>query len=826
MIVRRWAEAEQRRAGYDRPFAVVALGGTGRGEVTPCSDLDYALLFDDELEGNDFLMELQRQTVHSQEFCEQHGFGFEPLAFAIDDVPQLEGKQLNSFLDLAPVHDPSGLTARFRERIRTTFDPFSHFLQVRSFWQKLWEPAESERLDRFDIKNEGLRVFLAGIWTLAMDHFSHCHEIYAALEDPRDLEAYDFLLRIRCWLHMRRPRTEPCKPGANGNHVEDVMHFDDFITFGEMLGEGAPEGDRFEFGNGVRSRLLSARRRLMAFSRGIIERELRRGRPIGLRQPIVLGRGGLVYTPGFLPRTNEERSSAALSLLLAAQRYDVPVDPSELYATFRGAGDWLVRVPELAALFHETRGSLAGTFEFLAQVDGAVERLFPGYGTFESSLDARVMREKCFLRGALERRKLRALERFIADEAEQSARAVSGMAARESGEAGDAVGAIRLLDADHLAAVKLALKTKRLPLTEEDYQMRLDARRPRHERHSSGLSGIPVEEYYQRFAEEAGFSRETVEAAQFIVCNRHALANWTASGFNNTEQVRRFVEHCRNEQRLCALYVFTCADRSEWGSERVEPARWFLMRELYLKALAVFRPELSPADPLRGSGYAEQELAVLRDFGHDFLSGSYRKHALRFGTHVLQLAEGGTDADPKAAVVRDGSSTMVGVAARDWRGLAACICGALWRQGIDLHQAHLFSARNYGLALDFFHVSSPEQPVGAPQLRAVEEAIREHRYLAPEDEASLPPIAGDLTLEETHAGHFRLRLETASAVSGLVYALTYKVFHHLGGSIHGLSAYASRGHAFISVYHDLPHGQTLESAREIVRGFPEAGAAV
>src|SRR3954453_15571859 len=90
MIVRRWAEAEQRRAGYERPFAVVALGGTGRGEVTPYSDLDYTLLFDDELEGNDFLLELQRQTVHSNEFRDRHGFSFEPLAFALDDVPQLE----------------------------------------------------------------------------------------------------------------------------------------------------------------------------------------------------------------------------------------------------------------------------------------------------------------------------------------------------------------------------------------------------------------------------------------------------------------------------------------------------------------------------------------------------------------------------------------------------------------------------------------------------------------------------------------------------------------------------------------------------------------
>ena len=33
--VRAWAAAQQQAFGYDKPFAVVALGGTGRAEMTP-----------------------------------------------------------------------------------------------------------------------------------------------------------------------------------------------------------------------------------------------------------------------------------------------------------------------------------------------------------------------------------------------------------------------------------------------------------------------------------------------------------------------------------------------------------------------------------------------------------------------------------------------------------------------------------------------------------------------------------------------------------------------------------------------------------------------
>ncbi|MCB1087805.1 MAG: hypothetical protein KDM63_12220, partial [Verrucomicrobiae bacterium] len=45
-----WAAEQQAALGFDRPFAVVALGGTGRQEVTPCSDLDIAFLFEGRID--------------------------------------------------------------------------------------------------------------------------------------------------------------------------------------------------------------------------------------------------------------------------------------------------------------------------------------------------------------------------------------------------------------------------------------------------------------------------------------------------------------------------------------------------------------------------------------------------------------------------------------------------------------------------------------------------------------------------------------------------------------------------------------------------------
>jgi len=814
-LVADWAAEQKSFFGYDKPFAVVALGGTGRAEMAPCSDNDFAFLFDDALEGNPFLLELQRQVLHTDTFKNRCGFTCLALPFSLDDVPNLSGKQLNSFLDLRAVYDPGGLTELFRERIRSTFDPFEHFLHVRGFWKDQWEKAagESERLDRFDIKNDGLRLFLAGIWTLAGRHFLHSHDVYQTLDDPRDLAAYEFLMRIRAFVHLRHAGMQQSAGG--GNHPEDVLGFEDFNSFGELLGPEADERARFEFASGVRAGLLSARRRVARFAKGVIERELKDGRVVSPGNPLVLGVGGLFHLPSKERRMPEEQSRAALSLLLAAQRYGVPIDPSELQGTFRNAGDWLVPVPELSALFYEQRGSLADSFAFLSQLDGAEDRLFPGYAKFEASLDARVLAERKSFRGALERRKLQALDRYIHDGREKLAQAVSTTQLTDPAQGVLAAVEAAALDADHLAAVKLALKTKRLPLTDEDISARADESRPLHHRYSSGVSEIPLAEYYAQFGTACDFSPETLRLVEFLVANRRAFKERSEAGLSDARQIDELAGLCQEEHRLRALFVFTCADRFEWESEQVDPSRWFNTRELYAKTLLRFRPASDQTRILSSAGFPPDQLNILRDFGEDFFGGVYRPYAVRFGAHLVRLAEEPDMFSPKAGILRDGTSTIIGIAARDYRGLAATMSGALWHQKIDLRQAHLFSATNHRLALDFFHLAPQKRALPPEIIRFLEDAIQRQLFIADSDEAALPRIAGSASLREWRHGLHCLRFETSEDISGLVYVLTYKIFRHLRGDIFGLRAHSVPGRAYVSVYHRLPPDLSIEEAHAI-----------
>ena len=819
-LVRHWAAGVQQRCGYAMPFAVAAVGGTGRGEVTPRSDLDFVFLFDDALEDNRFLGELQRQVLHTDTFFDAHGFRFEPLPFNLDDVSDLAGTQLTSFLDLRPVHDPDGLVERFVERIRATYDPFEHFLYLRAAWLGRWEKAagEAERLDAFDIKHDALRVFLAGIWMMAGRQFRHSCAVYAELEDPRDLAAYYLLLRVRCFVQAHRPPAD--RAAAAGEHLEDRLAFDDFASFGEWLGPDASEAARFEFANQVRERLLSARRRVARFARSVLARELTPGRPVGPDSPLLYRLGGLVHPTSHRGATSVARSRAALSLLLAAQHYEVPIDPAELEATFRDSGDWLTPVPELSALFYEQRGSLAKSVEFLAQFDGALERLFPGFARFETSMDARVMREQQSLRGVIVRKKLDTLEALVRSGREALRRAIAARDRADPGDALDPRVEAALLGPDELAAVKLALTTKRLPLTADDVRRRQDATLPLHERLASGFSEIPLASYYEPYRERCEFSDDTLRMVRFLVANRRAFKERAEVGLNDALQVEQFAALCGDEAAARSLFVFTCVDRADWETREQEPGRWFSIDELYTKTLRRCRPGADPRRHLRNAGFAPAELAILEDLGPDFFDGVYRPYAVTFGAHLVRLAEAPETAAPKAILVRNGASRIVGVAARDFRGLAACISGELWQRGVNLQQAHLFSAMHHGLALDFFHLPPSWQPVGQDLLRGVEAAIRERRHIDDGAAAGLPSLhAGTTSLQERRPGLYLLRHETAVDTGGLVYALCYHVFRHLRAEIFALDARATRHGAFVSVYLGLPPGMDLETARDTVRRY-------
>ena len=172
------------------------------------------------------------------------------------------------------------------------------------------------------------------------------------------------------------------------------------------------------------------------------------------------------------------------------------------------------------------------------------------------------------------------------------------------------------------------------------------------------------------------FSRDT--STRRIFGNEPArVQERSEAGISDARQIDDWQRLCQDEQRLRALFVFTCADRAEWESEQTDPARWFNTRELYAKTLLRFRPAADPTRVLATAGYSPEQLNILQDFGEDFFGGVYRPYAVRFGAHLVRLVEEPDDSNPKASILRDGASMILGIAARDYRGLAPRLAAPL-----------------------------------------------------------------------------------------------------------------------------------------------------
>jgi hypothetical protein len=496
----------------------------------------------------------------------------------------------------------------------------------------------------------------------------------------------------------------------------------------------------------------------------------------------------------------------------------------------------------LSDIFYDKEGHLSTSFEFLANMDGVMDRLFPGYGCFESSLDERVLIEKTEQRGVWVREKLKALEGFLAAGAALAAEGRTAWDAREAHLSEIVAIESEKLDGEYLAAVRLAIVCKRLPVTADDVVSAGNIKLKLHRRFASGFSRIPLDRYFAPFVGEGGFRVKAVRVAEFLIAHRRAFKERAEAGANDQNLVTEFVKRCGDEATLNALFVFTCADRlmglsqesfdrgeddagldrekRVWREGQWDGSLWFHTRELYVKALENFRPEILP-DPsrvLRAAGYGKPEEVILRDFGPALFGGLYLKYSRRFGFHLVALAAGEVK-EPKVVVVRDGGLTLLVVAGLDFPGLAACISGAIWKRGIKLRRAHLFCASTHGLAFDFFHLDTGGGTLPDDLEVGVVAAICEQLHTSSEDEAALPPLKGKIALTMTSPGRCCLRYETDADGAGLIYALACKINRRLGGSIHSLVGYSRESAVFVVITHSLPKGMALEDAMAIVENW-------
>lgn len=310
----------------------------------------------------------------------------------------------------------------------------------------------------------------------------------------------------------------------------------------------------------------------------------------------------------------------------------------------------------------------------------------------------------------------------------------------------------------------------------------------------------------RRFCREHGLSKEETELVVFLV-EHHLLMSQVAQkqDLSDPDVIRTFVEVVRDERHLTALYLLTVADIRGTSPKVWNTWKSKLLEDLYRMSLRVLGGEAPSADrELRNR--QQEALATLRLFGlprdvHEPLwknldVGYFLRHdASEIAWQTRVLAEHVNSEKPvvRCRLGPVGEGLQVVIYLRDRPDLFARLCSYFDRKNFSILQAKVQTTR-HGYALDTFVVSEPTFADNYRELIA----LIEHdlsRWLLNIDDLPNPakprlsrmsrtfPITPTVHLQPDERGQYHLLSISASDRTGLLYSVAsvlarYKVNLH------------------------------------------------
>ncbi|MDR1967091.1 MAG: [protein-PII] uridylyltransferase [Burkholderiaceae bacterium] len=304
----------------------------------------------------------------------------------------------------------------------------------------------------------------------------------------------------------------------------------------------------------------------------------------------------------------------------------------------------------------------------------------------------------------------------------------------------------------------------------------------------------------RRFCRDHGIAPQDAQLIEFLVREHLSMSAFAQQeDLGDPEVIQRFAARVGNERNLTALYLLTVADIRGTSPKVWNAWKGKLLQDLYtltVRALGGRAPDANAVIESR-KRQALAQLALLPHASHealwDTLQVSYfmRHDAGDIAWHTQQLA--GSVHGAEAAVVRArlspvGEGLQVLVYAKDRADLFARICGYFDRAGFSILDAKIHTTRD-GYALDTFQVVSP---LGIEDYRELIGKIEAELPAAIESQAALRaprlgrvsrrvksfPIAPRVDLRpDEKAQHWLLNIGASDRV-GLLYSIAHVLGSH------------------------------------------------
>lgn len=719
-------------------FAFLAVGGYGRSEMNPNSDVDIRLIIDDTKLQENPLVQRYKDDIYNDIVKKEYGFAPDFSVHNLNDLQGFTEADLNHFLDMRLLYGNRDLVDTIYRRFKEQCDAPELFLHHAKFLEELREkyPQSFNDAEGFNIKFGigGLRNFHTAIWIEAAKSFSSCREIYARAEVPESVyDAAGILLNTRSWLNLRKEQSGPVKKPHTIS--ADTFTFEDT----EALSPAS------------RERLLFARREVYRFAESLMKERIRKG--VRITPNVVLHYDGMCVDGLSLELNAAERNSLFFSLYHTSHRRGVPISPIMDTTLFKNTEQWVRPHPLFVQLFYE-KGSLSTTLKRLSDAH-CLGKLIPGYSNLEAGLHGPGHRARHLTRAGFALQKIATLEDLVGEQS-----LLPNL--KQEYEA---------LSADASAALKLALLSKRIPLHEK----------------AAGEEEQSIQEYLKKLEEHyPSFPREALEMAGFLMNNHELFNQFVVGSLNDASTVRRFKRAVRDKEHLQALYLFTHADYGFPLKENA--AHWDNVDELYRKTMGCFlrNARKTPYDP---KALDEVGKTIAEDLGPDFMSGRYAQSAMSWISYLRRVHESGRP------MIRPylNQENVIGIACRDYPGLLAVITGTLYDAGANVNQAHAYSLSEHKLVLDMFDFT----PGSVPQKELVarlEENIQRRTMIGQSASEILAPLKKNAHVEyRKSSGYYALSFTSEEDKPGIMYALTRILYEKLNANIYGLQAYSLKG---------------------------------
>jgi len=234
----------------------------------------------------------------------------------------------------------------------------------------------------------------------------------------------------------------------------------------------------------------------------------------------------------------------------------------------------------------------------------------------------------------------------------------------------------------------------------------------------------------RRFAQEHGLPPEDIALVEFLV-RRHLLMSAVAQkrDLSDPAVVREFAQAVGDERHLTALYLLTVADIRGTSPKVWNAWKGKLLEDLYRLTRQALGGAPEDANTVLARRKEEAagltRLAGLRDDARDAfwkqLDVAYflRHDAADIAWHTRHLYYRADAEEPvvKARPTEKAEGLQVMVYTRDTADLFAAICGYFGSRGMNIQDARIHTTRS-GRALDSFIVLTPDQDSGGLRARA------------------------------------------------------------------------------------------------------------